>query len=264
MRYEYMYDSIGRLIRQNISKTTDSSQVGYTEFGYDNRNYLSRLSNAIGNETLNQYYTYDADGLPSKYYLSTGQYTTYTYDSLGRMTGRLFSYSSSNSSPVIRNVYTYLDSQLGEKYTTANIASESVQGIPYYYTYDSLGNITRINVGNYTYCTYEYDSNGQLERENHFINRTSKTWEYDDLGNILTMKRYNYTSSSALQNLKEVVTYNYGTDTDAGWDNLLTGITAKLYTGSTVTSTVTGTIDYDAIGNPISYRAQPWDGMADR
>ncbi len=68
------------------------------------------------------------------------------------------------------------------------------------------------------------------------------------------MKRYNYTSSSPLQTPKEVVTYNYGTDTDAGWNRILKVITTELYTGSTVTSIVTETIDYDAIGNPISYR----------
>ncbi len=59
---------------------------------------------------------------------------------------------------------------------------------------------------------------------------------------------------ASLQNPKEVVTYNYGTDEDAGWNNLLTSIVTEQYTSGEVTSTVTETIDYDAIGNPISYR----------
>ena len=254
LRYEYMYDSIGRLIRQNISKTTDSTQVGYTEFGYDNRNYLTKMSNKIGSQTQVQNYRYDADGLPSEYSLSTGQYGTYSYDKLGRLTGRYFYHSDAGSSPVIRNSYTYLTSERGGNYTTAKIGSEEVQGLPYDYTYDLLGNITDIDIGGYTYCSYEYDEKSQLTRENHSVNWTTKTWEYDALGNIQNMKKYNYTSGTSLQNPKEVVTYNYGTDTDAGWNYLLTGITTQLYTGSTVTSTITETIDYDAIGNPISYR----------
>ena len=103
---------------------------------------------------------------------------------------------------------------------------------------------------------FYYDSNNQLIRENHRPITTTKTWEYDDLGNILVAKRYAYSSVVTLQNPKEVVTYNYGTDADAGWNNLLTSIVTEQYTSGEVTSTVTETIDYDAIGNQDCQRKQ--------
>ena len=76
----------------------------------------------------------------------------------------------------------------------------------------------------------------------------------DDLGNIVLSEIYAYSTDASLQNETEVVTYNYGTDSDAGWNKLLKGITTTTYNEDNTTSTVTETIDYDAIGNPISYR----------
>ena len=87
----------------------------------------------------------------------------------------------------------------------------------------------------------------------HFSCRNT-VWGYDALGNIISATTYDYSLEVTLQNEKEVVTYNYGADTDAGWNKLLTSIVIEKYTGNEVTSTVTETIDYDAIGNPISYR----------
>ena len=69
---------------------------------------------------------------------------------------------------------------------------------------------------------------------------TGKTYTctYDNAGNI--------TSKS---DGTDTITYTYGTDSDAGWSKLLTS-----YNGET--------IDYDAIGNPISYRGATlsWTG----
>ena len=43
----------------------------------------------------------------------------------------------------------------------------------------------------------------------------------------------------------------FSVDSDCGWENLLTNITINNYTDNTTT---VETIDYDEIGNPISYR----------
>ena len=74
---------------------------------------------------------------------------------------------------------------------------------------------------------------------------TKNTWVYDGLGNII--KRETTVNGTPTAQ----VTYNYGADSDCGWENLLTNITINNYTDNTTT---VETIDYDEIGNPISYR----------
>ena len=253
LRYEYAYDSIGRLIRQDMSNSVNSAYVGSVEFGYDNRNYLSKITNAMGSETLTQNFTYTVDGLPEKYTTSKGQAVLYHYDSLNRLTGRDI-YFSLTQNPVIDTSYTYFASKQGTGYTTTNLKTETIKGTEYKYTYDYLWNTKAILKGGAEYKSYEYDLYGQLTRENNKGMNKSVIWEYDKLGNIKVSKTYAYGTATPLQNETEVVIYNYGTDTDAGWNKLLKSLTRTTYHDDNTTTTTTETIDYDAIGNPISYR----------
>lgn len=81
------------------------------------------------------------------------------------------------------------------------------------------------------------------------------SYSYNHLGNITAKHINDYNGI----NEKAIVQYGYSTDSDAGWKYLLTSITTTDYTND---STTTETIDYDAIGNPISYRgaAMAWKG----
>ena len=99
LKYAYSYDSIGRLIRTDISSSS-GSYVGSTEYGYDPRGIQTSIINSIGGKTYSQYYSYyktkDAngveidgslenamDGLPTRY-IALGVNTDYTHDGFNR------------------------------------------------------------------------------------------------------------------------------------------------------------------------------------
>ena len=133
----------------------------------------------------------------------------------------------------------------------------------YRYTYDAVGNITKIEKGQRatsgsdattatgytTLAEYYYDFNYQLRRENNAqLNKTIMYTYYGNGGNRLTRKEYPYqTGDMAPTGTPVTTTYTYG---DATWGDLLTGIT---------TPDGTQTITYDAIGNPTSYRGYTMD-----
>lgn len=150
------------------------------------------------------------------------------------------------------------------------------------YTYDNVGNITSVNTprdpsmvippavemavwddaGNRVYAdaalsqpvyaviggdpgttiAYQYDKLGQLIRANDSHDQSAggggTTWEYVyDLGGNLTSKRmYAYTTGS-LGTVQRTYTYSYG---DANWKDKLSSFDRKA-------------IQYDAIGNPVTY-----------
>ena len=121
------------------------------------------------------------------------------------------------------------------------------------YQYDAAGNITSIvskQSGTVvSERSYQYDSKGQLLRENikTVPSSTSKsynytmTYAYDDSGNILYKRKYTYTTGSLDGQRYAQTTYAYQTDTSGDkWNDLLTS-----YDGNSIT--------YDAIGNPLTY-----------
>ena len=87
--------------------------------------------------------------------------------------------------------------------------------------------------------TYVYDSQNQLIRENNQAGGYTYQWTYDDAGNILSRKRYNYTTAEELDGnfeVTETLTYTY----DANWGDLLTKVNNL-------------SITYDTVGNPLNY-----------
>ena len=112
------------------------------------------------------------------------------------------------------------------------------------YTYDSRGNITSETRNGLT-STYEYDALGQLVRVNDPHENATWVYEYDLGGNILSKRKYAYTTDVPGEAL-ETIPYVYG---DANWKDKLTS-----YNGATIT--------YDAIGNPLDDRGGLMHGMA--
>ena len=116
------------------------------------------------------------------------------------------------------------------------------------YTYDALGNITRISQSTghfYPLVAYEYDAQNQLTKETYYdgkgtaagnITRTI-SYTYDTAGNILSETRTEDGETTTK-------TYGYG---DSGWVDLLTEVDGQAIT-------------YDASGNPTSYfgRTMTW------
>lgn len=119
-------------------------------------------------------------------------------------------------------------------YTTSYLSNASSTLGNITYTYNNMGNITKIvdtvtgNTINYT-----YDSLGRLTREDNSKLGVSKTWEYDQHGNITLRKEGSYTTS-AFTSMSEY-SYLY---------NTVYPDRISSYGGSTVS--------YDANGNIVS------------
>lgn len=255
LRYVYSYDSIGRLIRTDISNNLTNAYVGSSVYGYDIRNNLVSLSNNIGGITYTQQYSYSnigtansetaaKDNLPTKY-TALGKSTIYTYNSLNQLADRNVDTTTDINTHYVYNTVT-LD---GNLYYTNQLNCEILNGTSYHYTYDDVGNIIAIKKGTgygsttSDYKAYSYDNKYQLTGET--MGSTVNSWSYDALGNILSK------TTSVNGATTNTVTYGYGADSDCGWENLLTNITIKNYTDNTE---ITETINYDAIGNPLLYR----------
>ena len=258
LRYDYSYDSIGRLIRTDISKSTDLSYVASTEYGYDIRNNLTSIVNDIGGNPYEQIYSYSKntiaeseanakDNLPIRYVV-LGLNTDYSYNSLNQLTARTVDTSSND----LTNQY-YYNIKTGTSYHTNQLRCEVIEGVSYHYGYDKVGNITSISKGtgaNSTpsnYRAYTYDDLNRLLTDTRYNQDTKTTYTYNHLGNITSKTNANAAGTTT----KSKIEYSYAKDNDAGWNYLLTKLTFKDSNG---TITKTETIDYDAIGNPITYR----------
>ncbi|MBE6751723.1 MAG: RHS repeat-associated core domain-containing protein [Ruminococcaceae bacterium] len=125
------------------------------------------------------------------------------------------------------------------------------QSIEYFYEYDESGNITRIYFKEFeddgsllketTVCSYEYDSAGQLVRENNKTLEKTYVLVYDVGGNIVSKKEYAFTEVNDLSALTPTDTVNYGYD--ATWKDKLTSFDGNA-------------ISYDNMGNPLNYVSQ--------
>ena len=254
LTYAYSYDSIGRLIRTDISGEYGAN----TEYGYNSRGHLISITNNMGGNAYAQYYSYSkaadeeinldaCEGLPTRY-VALGRTTSYAYDGLNRLTGKT---TQGNGANLVTS-YSYKDLPATENlsgYTTTQLASENINGVIYTYEYDKVGNIKKITKAGADYRTYEYDSLGQLTIEIRHDEGVKVKNEYNHLGNIRFRKVYAWTNTS--ETLVLQYTYNYSSDSDAGWNYLLTSIVTQDYINGITT---TETVDYDQIGNPTTYR----------
>jgi RHS repeat-associated protein len=215
--YHYTYDSLGRLIYSNI---VSNGAIGlYTSHEYDTSNRIVAQSWQIGSDKFTEQYTYSStDGTLTE--MTTGGIpNSYSYDNLKRLSHRINS--------VMRVGYSYVTS--GNK-TTSQVSSIGITTLSgssiatLGYSYDALGNITKVTNTAGSTETYTYDTQNQLTAAT--IGSTSYAYTYDTYGNIRTATRGSTTH-----------TYTYG---DNEWLDLLTA-----YDGNSIT--------YDTIGNPLSY-----------
>lgn len=250
----YIQESLNRPVRERY-ETKSGTFLGMVEYGYDQRNHVDSLAVTWGGHTHVAEYLYEAisgrpetqryeaDNLPTRYTYVAGRRADYSYDDVNRLTARVFS-----TKAPLTNTYTYYSSS-GRNvdgftcYQTNQLHTETINGVTYEYIYDLSGNITHIRKGSgnnlVSYRRYYYDALSRLTDE-VFCNAAGTpiktvSYTYDECGNILS-RREAYPSGAS-----SITSYAYGSDADAGWSKLLTS-----YDGQS--------IDYDAIGNPISYR----------
>ena len=151
--------------------------------------------------------------------------------------------------PLVPTAAKTTSNQIATYKTTAGNSS-----VTYSYSYDNNGNITSVTyqhnpgtAGSDTYTattTYAYDSANQLIRENNEAGGFTRTWTYDNAGNILERREYAYTTGELDENGGIEVAYEYPAVTDPAnntvWGDLLISFDGK-------------TIEYDAIGNPTKF-----------
>ena len=245
---KYLYDLAGRLSEMFQINTAGGSLRLRTLYNYDSKNRLQGYKTnipAVGDFELTAEYGSISLGYdPDRVYgvnINGTQILRYGYDYLGRRTWADLYVAATNAK---RTVYTYRD--ISDTQTTTQIAKITLpDGTEYRYEYDVMGNITHIqdNAGNtgVTYNTYyQYDSNGQLIREDNERLGMTYTYTYDCGGNLTQKQCYSYTTESLPSTPNQQYEYTYGGAT-ATWKDQLTG-----YNGESIT--------YDSIGNPLSYR----------
>ncbi len=207
---------------------------------------------------------------------------TYSYDGLGRLMKRSFHGDVDSETPLFQSEYAYVTGGYGADSTTALVqAIEQAEG-KHAYWYDALGNIVKerwqgtaaeggalsfeeqaiVSVDDETLTldsaalgarydvTYAYDPLGQLTRVNDQREQATWTYRYDQGGNILEKKRYEYTTAADLAALtpEQAIPYAY---TDANWKDKLTAYDDK-------------PITYDDIGNPLTYDGWTYTWKAGR
>ena len=244
IQYNSVFDTTGRLVRTTANSTTAESNKKFlysTEYGYDLNNNITKLINKTPNATITNNYTYGKDNLLTKYKMTAGYIANYTYDGLNRLT----KVSVDTNSPIDTS-YTYYDSAREDgNYTTNLLEAETIGGVTYEYSYDTLGNITDIYRKDgdklKTLYNYEYDAMNQLIYVSDFESRKIYNYTYDNAGNIISEVVRN-TNSNGVPISTTNNSYTYG---DTNWMDKLTA-----YNGQVIT--------YDAIGNPLTYR----DNMA--
>ena len=220
--------------------------------------HLNLMVNAAGT-VITTGYSYNANGQPLRLSLPGGESILYEYDLLGRLI-----MSSMETPELLVQRYEYRESERNSTssntyYTTTQVEKEVINDLGFIYGYDVMGNIISIQKGEQQdgesadlvnvvdWISYEYDSKGQLVRENNKDIDQTVVYSYDEGGNITSKKYYEYTTEDSLDGLS-YTTVNYTYETV--WkDRLLS------YNGSP-------NIEYDGIGNPTEYLGMnmTWQG----
>ncbi len=230
------------------------------EYNYDLNNNVTHFAYADRNTSFVTAYEYGKDNLLTKTTLPSGKEVGYTYDNLGRLTGKTL-----DTTNEVNTTYTYHDSARGtvtendvtKTYTTSKLATEETPTTGYSYEYDDFGNIIEIyekikvtNEDGSTSYVFDYNANPAYRYYYDKYNQLIKVkdgnaglqteYAYDESGNITSKSTRGWDQESgSVTSSPTTITYEYN-DTN-GWGDLLTS-----YNGQTIT--------YDAIGNPLTYR----------
>jgi RHS repeat-associated protein len=218
-------------------------------FAYDSKKRLAATTYGAVGQTYRPIYEKNASGheYPDDVVVGIkldGKFTDQTIkDGLGRVATRTLTVE--NSSLLTEN-YNYLKTSLasGKTIETAIIAGTTGQigstSANTSYTYDISGNIETVTVDSVLVAKYHYDKWNRLKREdNHKFGKTY-TWEYDIGGNITKKRTYALCTGDDVSGEYTSDSYEYVT---SGWKDQLTSFNGEV-------------CEYDALGNPTTYRGK--------
>ena len=206
--------------------------------------------------------------------------STYTYDSLNRVTQKVTDYIGFLLGDYITD-YTYCD--MTSKQKTARIASETCRFDKkelgkFEYTYYPNGNVAKIYKDNTLVREYTYDEYDRLEWEKNFATSIAYNYEYDGSGNILEKRIH--TISYVYDNNGNVISKTIKQLSGEAIDDASNQYYAYTYDGDKLTYTYDGDkltkvtsilsdetseneISYDNLGNITGYKDNTitWQGQ---
>ena len=247
--YNYKYNDHGQVIE---IKETDLNGVllRTNTFAYDAKKRLAATTYGAVGQTYRPIYEKNASGheYPDDIVVGIkldGKFTDQTTkDGLGRVATRTLTIENS---PLLTENYSYLKTSLASGKTietaivagtTGHIGSTSANTS---YTYDISGNIESVTVDSVLVAKYHYDKWNRIVREDNYKFGTTYTWEYDIGGNIIEKKTYALCTGDAVSGEYTSDSYEYVT---SGWNDQLTSFNGEV-------------CEYDALGNPTTYRGKP-------
>lgn len=246
--YNYKYNDHGQVIE---IKETDLNGVllRTNTFAYDAKKRLAATTYGAVGQTYRPIYEKNASGheYPDDIVVGIkldGKFTDQTTkDGLGRVATRTLTVENS---PLLTENYSYLKTSLASEKTietaivsgtTGQIGSTSANTS---YTYDISGNIETVTVDSVLVAKYHYDKWNRIVREdNHKFGKTY-TWEYDIGGNITQKRTYPLCTGDAVGGECTSDNSEYAT---SGWKDQLTSFNGEV-------------CEYDALGNPTTYRGK--------
>lgn len=219
--YRYEYDSQGYLVKTICSD-------GFTVEYLNNGEYAKILYSYEG-ESISKTVDIVEEGEDSmKVELSCGNDTYVTMVEEDNLTTH---FVTDEGDVVAKNEKEIVDGEI--------VVAESIQDEKIEYEYDELGNITEIKKDGVVAETYEYDSLGQLVREDSLEKGTTTINEYDLDGNVISSTKFGLDMEAGTEEFVGGERTEYAYEDDS-WRDLLTS-----YNGNDIL--------YDEIGNPIKY-----------
>lgn len=238
MKYEY--DEFDQLIKEIDLINNKEKTYNYEEFSLASSNlgYIYNEEYDYKNNLIKKNYdnnTYDyiyEDDLLKKVKYNDGIISEYSYDKLRRI--------KVIENELIKDEYTYLTRNTNTTSLVTSVKKKVGNSVDHIkYKYDLSGNIINIKSKD-NEISYKYDNAGRLIREDNKLLNKTFIYEYDNEGNILYKKKYDYSQNDILEN-EDVIEYNYDKD-------LLVNINNEA-------------VKYDSLNNPVTYKDNilKWD-----
>ena len=266
----FSYDAFNRITGTSCSGNSNSYSydkngnclsVNGTSYGYDKLNRLTSVS--FNNKTIT--YTYRKDSQLSKVTYPNGMTTTFTYDAVGRPTGKT---TKLGNGAIIASYTVTLDKHgnilsqtTKEPYGDMMLSSEDIS-----YTYNSGNRITKAGSTSFT-----FDANGNTTKrgsevfnwdtKDRLTKAGSTAISYDPLGLIASYGTTTFTTDplgmgNVLSDSKSGATYIYGNGLEARVINGAASYYVTDMRGSVVaivneSGTVTHKYQYDEFGKVL-------------
>jgi RHS repeat-associated protein len=157
----YQYDTGGRLSKTTLANTA------YTDYAYNNRDFVTSVTNKKSDATVISSYTYqyDSAGNPTKMTEANGDYTDYGYDNVYELTSEVM--KDSGGTTIYSISWTYDN--------VGNRATQTKDGTQTSYTYNNMNQMTAAGSASFT-----YDSNGNTASKTESQATTNYTWHYEN------------------------------------------------------------------------------------